>query len=46
MTDNWENYRDWKELQENMRKKSHEDNDYEIDDEVEDLKELFKEYID
>ena len=46
MPGNWEDYRDWKELQENMRKKSQEDNDYEIDDEVEDLKELFKEYID
>lgn len=46
MTDNWENYRDWKKLQENMRNKFQEDNDYEIDDEVEDLKELFKEYID
>ena len=46
MSDNWKDYRDWKELQENMRKKSQEDNDYEIDDEVEDLKELFKEYID
>ena len=46
MSDNWEYYRDWKELQENMRKKSQEDNDYEIDDKVEDLKELFQEYID
>lgn len=46
MPDNWEDYKDWKELMENIRKPRQEDNDYEIDDDVSDLKELFKEYID
>lgn len=43
MPDNWETYKDWKELMENIRKKPHEEELY--DDDVEDLKELFKEYI-
>lgn len=44
MPDNWETYKDWKELMENIRKKPQVEDTY--DDEVEDLNELFKEYID
>ena len=44
MPDNWETYKDWKELMENIRKKPQVDNAY--DDDVEDLTELFREYID
>jgi hypothetical protein len=44
MPDNWETYRDWKELMENIRKKSQVEDTY--DDDVDDLNELFKEYID
>lgn len=45
MPDNWKDYRDWKELMEDIRRRPREE-DYPVDDEVEDLKELFKEYID
>ena len=44
MPDNWEDYRDWKQLMENIRKRRPEEDVY--DDEVEDLKELFREYMD
>ena len=45
MPDNWETYREWKQLMENIRKKPQiEDDSY--DDDVQDIKELFKEYID
>jgi hypothetical protein len=44
MPDNWETYRDWKELMENIRKKPQVEDTY--DDDVDDLNELFKEYID
>ena len=45
MPDNWKDYKNWKELMENIRKKPQEE-DYDYDDDVTDLKELFKEYID
>ena len=45
MPDNWEDYRDWKELMESIRRRPQEE-DYIVDDDVEDLKEQFKEYID
>lgn len=44
MPDNWEAYKDWKELMENIRKKPQIEDTY--DDDVDDLNELFKEYID
>ena len=44
MPDNWETYKDWKELMENIRKKPQVDDSY--DDDVEDLTELFREYLD
>jgi hypothetical protein len=44
MPDNWEIYKDWKELMENIRKKPQEDNSY--DDDVTDLTEQFRDYID
>jgi hypothetical protein len=44
MPDNWETYRDWKQLMENIRKRPQEDNSY--DDDVTDLTEQFREYID
>ena len=44
MHDNWGAYKDWKELMENIRKRPQEEDTY--DDDVENLTELFKEYID
>jgi hypothetical protein len=44
MPDNWKTYKDWKELMENIRKKPQVEDTY--DDDVDDLNELFKEYID
>lgn len=44
MPDNWKTYRDWKQLMENIRKNTQQEIDY--DDDVEDLTEQFKEYID
>ncbi len=44
MPGNWKDYRDWKELMESIRRKPREDDSY--DDDVEDLTEQFKEYID
>lgn len=44
MPDNWKDYKDWKELMENIRKKPQIEDTY--DDDVDDLNELFKEYID
>lgn len=44
MPGNWETYKDWKELMENIRKKPQVDDSY--DDDVTDLTELFREYID
>lgn len=44
MPDNWEAYRDWKELMENIRRRPREDNDYYDDDNVEDLTELLRDY--
>ena len=44
MPDNWKDYRDWKQLMENIRKNPQQEIDY--DDDVEDLTEQFKEYID
>ena len=44
MPDNWETYKDWKELMENIRKKPQVEDTY--DDDVDDLNELFKEYMD
>lgn len=46
MPGNWESYRDWKELIEGTRKRPREDEGNFVDDDVEDLTELFKEYID
>lgn len=45
MPDNWETYKDWRELMESIRKKPQEDTSYD-DDDVTDLTEMFKEYID
>ncbi len=44
MPDNWETYKDWKELMENIRRRPQQEDVY--DDDVEDLTELFKEYTD
>ena len=44
MPDSWKDYKDWKELMESIRNKPQVDDSY--DDDVEDLNELFKEYID
>ena len=44
MPDNWETYRDCKKLMEDIRRKPQEDTSY--DDNVEDLVEQFKEYLD
>ena len=45
MPGSWEDYRDWKQLMENIRKRPQEDTSYD-DDDVTDLTEMFKEYID
>ena len=44
MPDNWKDYKDWKELMENIRKKPCPDNDYYDDDNVEDLNDLLRDY--
>ena len=44
MPDNWETYKEWKQLMENIRKKPQVEDDY--DDDVTDLTEQFREYID
>ena len=43
MSDNWKDYKEWKELMESIRKRPQE---CEYDDDVGDLTEQFKEYID
>ena len=43
MPDSWKDYRDWKELMESVRKKPQVDDSY--DDDVEDLTEIFREYL-
>lgn len=46
MPDNWETYKDWKENL-NESKNNRRDDDYGLlDDDVEDLTELFREYVD
>ena len=47
MPSNWETYKDWKQLIENISKPNIEfvDDDY-VDDDVTDLTEMFREYID
>lgn len=44
MPDNWETYRDWKKLMEDMRSPHREEDEY--DDDVTNLTEQFREYID
>ena len=44
MPDNWEKYKEWKELMEDIRKRPQEEDTY--NDDVEDLNKLFREYID
>lgn len=46
MPDNWKDYRDWKQLMENIRKNPQQEIDYNEDDDVSDLTTLFREYID
>lgn len=46
MPGDWKAYKDWKELIESTRRRPREDEDNFVDDDVEDLTELFKEYID
>ena len=44
MPDNWETYKDWKELMEDIRRRPREEDTY--DDDVTDLTEQFREYLD
>lgn len=44
MPDNWKDYKEWKELMESIRRTPEEECEY--DDDVGDLTEQFKEYID
>lgn len=46
MPDNWKDYRDWKQLMENIRKPRQEDDEYDIgdDDDVQSLVELLRDY--
>lgn len=44
MPDNWKDYKDWKELMENIRKKPQIEDTYDDDDNVEDLTELLRDY--
>ena len=44
MPDNWETYKEWKELMENIRKRPQDDEVYTDDDNIEDFKELYEEY--
>ena len=46
MPDNWETYKDWKELMENIRKPRQEDDDYitNDDDDVQSLVEMLRDY--
>jgi hypothetical protein len=46
MPGNWKDYRDWKKLIESTHRKPQEDEDSFVDDDVEDLTELFREYLD
>lgn len=43
MPDAWKDYKEWKELMENIRKRPQEC-EYDDDDDVTDLNELFKDY--
>lgn len=47
MPGNWKDYRDWKQLMENIRKPRQEDNEYDIvdnDDDVQELVEMLRDY--
>ena len=46
MPGDWETYREYKKMLENYRKQREENDPYIADDDVEDLTELFREYID